>query len=322
MNPRTYVKDIAGSASGYIEDCFMVGSKSISLTKTDQRFMSLLLRDRTGTIEARLWEEDLVDKYGPLFEKGDIIQVTGKRTFFQGKAQLKVERIEKPELDDSAETLGKFYRQSRYGRQEMEARLLDTVGRITNPFLQEFFVRFQERKTLMDRFFTVPASIGIHHFSIGGLAEHSLNVALMAERVIGIYGGNSDIIITGSLLHDIGKTEEIHFRGGFKYSDRGRLLGHITLGVMIFDDIRREMASFPDELATLLTHIILSHHGTDEWGSPRKPMCVEAIAIHCLDNLDAKVTGVEEYMIENMENERWTEYHRLYESKFYKPPEG
>lgn len=284
--------------------------------------MSLLLRDRTGAIEARLWEQDLVDKYNPLFEKGDIIQVTAKRTFFQGKAQLKVESIERPELEHSVKTLEKFYRRSKKSPQELGTDLLETVGKITNPYLKEFFARFQGRETLMDKFLSFPASIGIHHFYIGGLAEHSLNVARMAEMSIGIHGGNSDIIIAGSLLHDVGKTEELHFSGGFKYSDRGRLLGHISLGAMLFDDIRREMTTFPDELATIITHIILSHHGTEEWGSPRKPMCVEAISIHCLDNLDAKVTGVKEHMIENMENERWTEYHRLYESKFYTLAEG
>jgi len=113
----------------------------------------------------------------------------------------------------------------------------------------------------------------------------------------------------------------MEFRGGFRYSDRGRLLGHITLGVMMLERLIRRIDRFPSYLQDVLSHIIISHHGLEEWGSPRRPMSLEALTIHYIDNLDAKIMGVKEHMRENMENDRWSGYHRLYESRFYKIPE-
>ena len=160
----------------------------------------------------------------------------------------------------------------------------------------------------------------MHHIYIGGLLEHSLSMARIARQAVQVVGGNLDIILAGCLLHDIGKIEEIDVKRGFKYTDRGRLLGHIALGVTILDGLLREV-SVPAHIADALSHIIVSHHGVEEWGSPKKPMFIEALVVHYLDNLDAKVMGVKEHMKENMEDERWTEYHRLYESRFYKIPE-
>jgi len=174
---------------------------------------------------------------------------------------------------------------------------------------------------MMEKFFFYPASIGVHHIYVGGLLEHSLSMVRMARHVVNIVGGDLDIVLAGCLLHDIGKIEEIDVKKGFKYTDRGRLLGHISLGVMILEELLREVKDFPAHIADVLSHIIVSHHGVEEWGSPKKPMFIEALIVHYLDNLDAKVMGVKEHMKDNMEDERWSEYHRLYESKFYKIPE-
>lgn len=135
-------------------------------------------------------------------------------------------------------------------------------------------------------------------------------------------GGDPDIIVAGSLLHDIGKIEEIGFAGGgFGYTDRGRLLGHIALGIVMLEDLVASVDGFPVPLADVLKHIIVSHHGEAEWGSPKKPMCIEALVVHYLDNLDAKVMGVKEHMETAMEDERWSQFHKIYESRFYKIPE-
>jgi len=152
--------------------------------------------------------------------------------------------------------------------------------------------------------------------------QHSLNVAKMGRQAALLVGGDPDVIVAGALLHDIGKIEEIDYKGGgFGYSDRGRLLGHITLGVMMLEELIAPLKDFPIALGDVLKHIVLSHHGQAEWGSPKNPMCVEAIVVHYLDNLDAKVMGVREHMEAAMENETWTQFHRLYESRFYKIPE-
>jgi 3'-5' exoribonuclease len=144
----------------------------------------------------------------------------------------------------------------------------------------------------------------------------------MAKEAVKFCGGNLDVVIAGSLFHDIGKIDEMEIKGAFRYSDKGRLLGHIALGVVIFEALVNEVKDFPQQISDILKHIIISHHGVEEWGSPRKPMTIEALMVHYIDNLDAKVMGVKEHMKENMEDELWTTYHRLYESRFYKIPEG
>ena len=148
-----------------------------------------------------------------------------------------------------------------------------------------------------------------------------MNIATMAKGIAPLTKTDEDLLVSGCLLHDIGKVEELTVKGGFGYSDKGRLLGHITLGIALCDGLIARIDGFPEYLGDVMKHIILSHHGEAEWGSPKKPMCLEALVIHYLDNLDAKVVGVREHMQENMEDETWTQYHKLFESRFYKLPE-
>jgi 3'-5' exoribonuclease len=196
------------------------------------------------------------------------------------------------------------------------------VGEIQNEYLSRLLNELKERKDVLDKFFLLPASVGVHHVSIGGLLEHSVTVAEMGKYAAALVGGDGDIVVAGGLLHDIGKVEEIVFQGGgFRYSDRGRLLGHITLGIMMLEELVSAVEGFPVYLSDVLKHIILSHHGEADWGSPKKPMCIEALVVHYTDNLDAKVMGVKEHMVSSMEDDRWSQFHKLYESRFYKIPE-
>ncbi len=317
MNKETFVKDITLGRER-INDYFIVTKKGIYSTKNNKRFIGLSLRDRTGSIEGKIWEEK-VDRLRTRFEENDLVYVESRVESYQGKLQLIVENIEKEE-SLLPEHIREFFPAGERSDAELHKKYEDLIKEIRAPYLRSLFDGLNRKEDLLKRFFLFPASIGVHHMYIGGLIEHSLSVAEMGKKVVDRVGGDVDLIIAGSLLHDIGKIEEITIKGGFKYSDRGRLLGHIALGVMILEEMVKEIPAFPDAVADMLSHIIISHHGVEEWGSPRKPMCIEAIAVHYLDNLDAKVMGVKEHMKENMEDEKWTEYHRLYESKFYKIP--
>jgi len=305
-----------------VKDYFMVVAKTIGVTRENKKYMSLGLKDRTGTIEAKIWDEDAVLRFNDLFDKGDLVWVDSRTGFFQGKPQLKVKSIKKVENELPVADMEKFYRTSDRPPEELKAEYARLTGSIQNPFIASLFSELAARGDLLEKFMVYPASVGVHHVYLGGLFEHSLAVATMGEHAVSLAGGDRDIVVAGSLLHDIGKVEEIEMKAGFRYSDRGRLLGHITLGVMLFEELRKDIKAFPDHVASVLTHIIISHHGQEEWGSPRKPMCLEALVVHYLDNLDAKVMGVKEHMIDNMEDEKWTGYHRLYESRFYRIPEG
>jgi len=303
-----------------VNDAFMVVKKGVLSTKNSTKYMNLELRDKTGTIEGKIW--DNVDTFNNLFDKNDIVSVKSRSRFYQGRPQLTINDIRKAGENLALADMRMFFAESEAGIDLLKEEYYQFTGQLQEPHMASLFSILNNRKDILEKFFLYPASIGVHHVYMGGLLEHSISLAKMGTHVVHTMGGNVDIVIAGALLHDIGKVEEIEIKGGFRYSDKGRLLGHITLGVMMLEDIIREIPGFPPHIADILLHIIISHHGIEEWGSPKKPMSVEALMVHYLDNLDAKVTGVREHMKENMEDEKWTAYHRLYESRFYKLPEG
>jgi 3'-5' exoribonuclease len=318
VKKQIFVKDI-NRENIDVNDRFIVIKKDIFSSKNNTKYMSLRLKDRTGTIEGRVWER--VDELNGLFEKNDIVHVQSRSRLYQERFQLNITDVRRVEGEISLEDMKEFFPENESGNEKLKEEYFKLVSEIKNPHIVSLFTSFHDRKDMLERFFLFPASIGVHHMYIGGLLEHSLSMAKMGKLVVDIVGGDKDVIIAGSLLHDIGKIDEINIKGGFKYSDKGRLLGHIALGIVTLKGLIEKVDGFPDYIADVLAHIIISHHGVEEWGSPKKPMCIEAMVVHYLDNLDAKIMGVKEHMKENMEDEKWTEYHRLYESRFYKLPE-
>jgi 3'-5' exoribonuclease len=318
VKKQIFVKDI-NRENIDVNDRFIVIKKDIFSSKNNTKYMSLRLKDRTGIIEGRVWER--VDELNGLFEKNDIVNVQSRSRLYQERFQLNITDVRKVEGEISLEDMKEFFPENESGNEKLKEEYFKLVSEIKNPHIVSLFTSFHGRKDMLERFFLFPASIGVHHMYIGGLLEHSLSMAKMGKLVVDIVGGDKDVIIAGSLLHDIGKIDEINIKGGFKYSDKGRLLGHIALGIVTLKGLIEKVDGFPDHIADVLAHIIISHHGVEEWGSPKKPMCIEALMVHYLDNLDAKIMGVKEHMKENMEDEKWTEYHRLYESRFYKLPE-
>lgn len=315
---KIFVKDINDDGIE-INDYFVVRTKGIYTSKNNTKYMSLELKDKTGVIDAKVW--DNVDELGNLFEKNDIIKVRAKTRFYQNKPQLNVIDIERVGDDIPFSEIRELFPAGEKDTGVLKTLYFNMLDEIENPYIRSLFQVLNSNTEILERFFLFPASISVHHMYVGGLIDHSISVTSMCKDVVKYLGGDKDIIIAGGLLHDIGKTEEMEFKGGFRYSDKGRLLGHITLGVTMLERLIREVDGFPPYLQDILSHIIISHHGVEEWGSPKKPMSQEAIIIHYIDNLDAKVMGVKEHMREKMEDDRWTEYHRLYESRFYKIPE-
>jgi 3'-5' exoribonuclease len=318
MDKKIFVKDITEDQP-MINDYFVVGKKGTYTTKTNTKYMSLSLKDKSGVIEAKVWER--VEELNGLFDKNDIVRIKARPRLYQEKIQLNVTDIQRVDEGMPFELIRQFFPESETNGEALKEEYFRITGELKNPALNGLFSVLSTKKEMLEKFFFYPASIGVHHIYVGGLLEHSISMAKMARHVVSVVGGDPDLVLAGCLLHDIGKIEEIDVRKGFKYTDRGRLLGHITLGVTILEDLLHEVKDFPGNIADVLSHIIVSHHGVEEWGSPKKPMFTEALIVHYLDNLDAKVMGVKEHMKDNMEDERWSEYHRLYESKFYKIPE-
>lgn len=313
MEKGIFVKDIGNNQE--VNDYFLVVKKSVNLSKNSTRYISLILRDSSGTIEGRIWER--VDELESRFERDDIVYLNSRSTLYQEKLQLNITDIKKVEEKLTIEDLKIFLPEGEAGIQSLIDEYYGLVGEIRNESLKRLFERLHGMKGIMEKFFFFPASINVHHVFIGGLLQHSVSMAKMGREIVNVLGGSKDLVVAGCLLHDIGKVEEFEIRGGFKYSDRGRLLGHIALGIEIISELSYSVLGISDLILTALKHIILSHHGREEWGSPRKPMFIEALIVHYLDNLDSKVTGVKEHMRERMVDENWTDYHRLFESRFY-----
>jgi 3'-5' exoribonuclease len=319
VKKHIFVKDITKEHMD-ISDLFIVTKKGVFSTKNNTKYMSIGLRDATGVIEGKVWER--VDELHDTFDKNDLVYVKSKSRFYQEKPQLNISDIKRINEILTLNEMKAFLPEGQRGNDMVREEFMGLVDSIQSSSIRSLFSVLTERSGLAEKFYSYPASIGVHHVYLGGLLEHSVAVAQMAKEAVKFCGGNLDVVIAGSLFHDIGKIDEMETKGAFRYSDKGRLLGHIALGVVIFEALVKEVKDFPPQISDILKHIIISHHGVEEWGSPRKPMTIEALIVHYIDNLDAKVMGVKEHMKENMEDELWTTYHRLYESRFYKIPEG
>jgi 3'-5' exoribonuclease len=172
----------------------------------------------------------------------------------------------------------------------------------------------------MNLYCQAPAAKGMHHVYLGGLLEHSLALVKLAKTIVPLYGGiNEDLLVVGALLHDVGKIYEMSFERAFDYTDAGKLLGHITIGVELVEEKIRLVDGFPRELSLLLKHMLLSHHGQYEYGSPKRPKTVEATILNYLDDMDSKINGIRAHIAkETASTSRWTAHHRLYDRYFFK----
>jgi 3'-5' exoribonuclease len=204
---------------------------------------------------------------------------------------------------------------------EMFQSLLEISQQIKNPHLSQLLQLFWADESFVKLFKVAPASKWLHHNYLGGLLEHTLSLAQLVLKIASHYQGlDTDLLLTASIFHDLGKVDELSYHRSFDYSDDGRLLGHIILGIERVEDKMRQLPEFPKDLSTLLKHFLLSHHGQYLWGSPKKPMTLEAVMLHFLDDMDAKVNGIQQFIKKEVpEGARWSAYHRTFEQYFYAP---
>jgi 3'-5' exoribonuclease len=197
--------------------------------------------------------------------------------------------------------------------------LTEISQQVKNQHFRELLRLFWEDENFLERFKMAPASIWLHHTYLGGLLEHTLSLTQLVLKTASHYEGlNLDLLLTASILHDLGKVDELSYRRSFDYSDEGRLLGHIILGIERVEDKIRQLPHFPKSLSTLLKHLLLSHHGQYIWGSPKKPMTLEAVMLHYLDDMDAKMNGIKQFLKTQVpDGSEWSSYHRTFEQVFY-----
>ncbi len=299
-----------------VDSTFLVREKNTAMAKNGKPYMTLKLMDRTGEIEGRVW--DRVDDFGRIFEKDDFIRVRGKASLYLGKMQLVVQELGAVPEEDVV--LSDFLPVAPTPVEQMQQELTRTIEGLSDENLRALMKSFVDDPDFYRGYCSAPAGKSMHHAYLGGLLEHSLSVAALARDICARYPElNRDLLVVGALLHDAGKVAELCYRRSFDYTDIGKLVGHIVLGVEMLEDKIRTLPGFPPSLKMLLKHMLLSHHGQYEYGSPKRPKTLEAVALNYLDDMDSKINGVLAHMQKEPDAEApWTGYHRFYERYFYR----
>lgn len=297
-----------------IFDIYLCKHKVSAVTKNGKPYDTVVLQDKTGTIDAKIWDPNNAG-IGE-FDSLDYIEVYGDITSFQGALQVNVKRIRK--CQEGEYSPSDYLPVSKFDIEEMYTELLSYINQIENPYLkqllQEFYVKDEE---FIKAFKQSSAAKTVHHGFVGGLLQHTLSVVRLCDFYCGAYPRlNRDLLITAAICHDMGKTKEISPFPENDYTDDGQFLGHIVMGVELIGEKVRMIPGFPAILANELKHCILAHHGEYEFGSPKKPAIMEAVALNHADNTDAKMQTFTE-ILENTKETGWLGFNRLFDSNLH-----
>lgn len=301
-----------------VDSLFLVSAKNHGVTKGGGSYLVLKLLDKSGEIEGRVWEraEDL----GRGFEKNDFVRVRGQATLYQGKVQIRVQDVMRVEQQSVAAE--DFLPKSSFDPEFMLDELKSILRGIRNPHLRALAETFFSDQELMDLFKRAPGAKTIHHPYLSGLLEHTLSLLKLILKVVENYRGiDVDLLLIGGFLHDIGKIYEFSFDRAVEYTDEGQLLGHLVMEVEMVNQKIATIPDFPEELAMLVKHMLVSHHGAYEFGSPRLPQTLEAVILHALDDLDGKIQAIQG-LPEKEPGSKWTAFHRAYGRSFFKRRSG
>ncbi|MBN1958916.1 MAG: HD domain-containing protein [Desulfuromonadales bacterium] len=303
-----------------VESIFLVRDKTTAMAKNGKPYMTLKLMDRTGEVEGRIW--DRVDQLSAQFDKNDFIQLYAKASVYLGKMQLVIQDLKKIPEEEIA--LDDFLPVSRRSIEDMRRELDSLLDSLSDPYVEALLRSFFDDPQFFARYSRAPAAKAMHHVYLGGLLEHSLAVSALACDVAARYAQiNRDLLLAGTLLHDVGKVDELSYLRSFDYTDEGKLIGHIIIGVQMIEDRVRQIQGFPKDLAIMIKHLLLSHHGQYEFGSPKRPKFLEAVVLNFIDDLDSKINGVLAHIDKEPHSDsQWTSYHRLYDRYFYKGSAG
>jgi len=298
-----------------VDEIFALSEKVLGKKRDGNSYLTMTLSDRSGGIRAVMWEN--ADLAAANIRKGKLVQVKGSVSEYQGQLQVVVKEVLPfPATDIDPEA---FLPKTRRNIEDMFDKLYSISQSIKDEHLKKLLKAFFDDSELMTQFKKAPAAKMMHHAYVGGLLEHTLSMVRLSDAIAGHYRGiDRDLLSAGALLHDIGKTKEFIYDHVIDYSDGGRLLGHIVIGVRILEEKLKEIRDFPDEKAMLLKHLVLSHHGSREYGSPEVPKTVEAVLLHYIDEIDSKINGIREFIESDTPGDLSTSYHRVLGRHFYR----
>ena len=343
---KVYVRDLRDKQP--VHTVFKVTRKARATARSGKAFLVVGLGDRTGEVDARVFEQ--VDAIDPTFQAGDLVLVRGHVTQFQGRPQVLLEQVDRldPEPIDPAEfevppppplpapaaaapaqpagaaaqpRLPHEAPRATADGARAVAQIRELVERVGDPHVKALLLAFLDDPVIAQRLPSAPAAKGIHHAHRGGLAEHILSVMRLGQRVADHYPVlDRDLVLAGALLHDIGKLQELAWDGGnTRYTDEGRLVGHIVMTAQAIREKAARIPGFPPLLEAHITHGVLAHHGQLEYGSPKVPMTLEAYVVHTIDSLDSRIDSWLDLMARDP-GETWTEQTKLYERHLWKGP--
>jgi 3'-5' exoribonuclease len=301
MKPA-YVADLAADQT--VTTFFLVTEKEVRSTQNGKLYLRLELGDRTGAIEARMW--DHFEDSAATIAKDDFVKIQGRVEIYRNKKQLMLDRFRKA---DAAEVDAEdFYAHTAENVDQLWARLRELAESVENPWLHQLLAAILDDENIAPRMRRAPAAKTMHHAFLGGLLEHVISLCELCEVVAARYPEtNRDLLLTGGILHDIGKVYELSYERSLGYTNEGQLLGHIVIAVELIGRKVSAIPEFPEELAVLVKHMILSHHGQYDFGSPKLPMFREAVMLHYLDDLDSKMGAMRALYISDKGDAEWTE---------------
>jgi len=312
-NKKQFIADV--NLGELVDSTFIVSAKLVKKKKNGEDYCSVTFQDKSGMVEGVMWTEVFLDSGD--FAEGDLVEVKGILKEYRGSRQLIVNALKRIEKDKDTD-LSAYIKSTSKDIGEMFSEVKGFISSIENKHLRKLLGFFMEDETFAESYKTSTAAVKYHHAYQGGLLEHSLNVAKICDKMTEIYDNvNRDLLIAGALLHDVGKIREYSSGVNLKITNRGRLLGHITMGYGWVLEKIGQVKGFPRDLSDRLLHIILSHHGHLEYGSPKRPKILEAFIVYHADHLDGDIGGFNIIMENTSDENDWSEYVRNFERPVY-----
>jgi 3'-5' exoribonuclease len=301
-----FITDCAQQENKVVTSSFVVVSKQVKPKKTGEPYLALTLGDRTGQLEAKMW--DNVEEVLDAFEQDDFLKIKGLINKYKNRFQLTIHKLRR--MADSEIDFSDYLPKTSKNIDELWRTLADFVATFQDPHLRALVRTFMEDPEIAHAYRNAPAAKTLHHAYIGGLLDHVVSLFRSCDLVCRNYPQiNRDLVLAGAFLHDIGKIHELTYNRSFSYTTRGQLLGHMIIELEMFQAKLALVPDFPPELKTLLEHLIISHHGQYEFGSPKLPMFPEALLLHYMDDLDSKMESMRALFERESDQENpWTGY--------------
>lgn len=312
---KIFVTDLKEKQS--LHSTFLAKNKTLLTDKKGNQYISLYLSDKSGSVDAKIW--DNIERMNNLFESGDIVIVKGQVQMFQNKKQVVIHKIDP--IQNQEVNFEDYVGEISRSPEEVLQELLQLVDHIQSAPIKQLVLNTLNDPSIKTLLLKSPAAKSIHHVKVGGLLEHILSISQLMLFVAKQYPHlNLDLLLFGAIFHDLGKIWELEWTNkGIRYTDKGRLVGHLVMSAELVEKKASQILGFPEDQIMILKHIILSHHGRLEYGSPKVPMLLEAYVVWMVDDLDSKVDSITQFMQQDSSgDETWTSYNQLYTRHFFK----